>query len=590
MAIDFGEIFNLSNIGAVAKGLDAADTEITNNRFKIRNEELKAKRESLIKRKNMNYEIDLKAYAKEKDKADEIKSLNAEGDIGSYNYATRWLSITDKNFKNYDKTQQNSMISSLMTSMSKNKDADGKILAKNYVASGTSKEELELKYANQEAKINKIITDETLKAKEKSFLIEKILGIKEEETDVDAQIAAALKAEKKVEAEANSALTANVLSEDALPSHIDSDKFKKYKDKVASINEKNIWKNERDGVARFSFTSTLKANGFDTKNYVRFEDGKPVEFNISGDSYGNAYEKIYSTKHAENNTQDFSLKLYTQNDDLGTLASNPKLSNSELHKDTQRIISDRATENTVRSVESFSMVPLAMVNDNNKLVYDGKVYTLTNNQLLNGEAASAKTIYNKIVGDFVTNLVKDEGWASEDEVHRAYSGVQNGLTDGHDKYVGLDNYIKEQIIKELKLVPDSDKKETTTTEGTTVTGDKEPVDKLPKKDKKTKSHIVVKDGIIKDTTTGHNESLDSINENGKIDLLPNHIKESKEFKEWASKNSIKENVAPTIGEEPEYIWKDVYVRGVKTRKKVKNPNYIDTSPPVVPKINKKRVR
>ena len=590
MAIDFGEIFNLSNIGAVAKGLDAADTEITNNRFKIRNEELKAKRESLIKRKNMNYEIDLKAYAKEKDKADEIKSLNAEGDIGSYNYATRWLSITDKNFKNYDKTQQNAMISSLMTSMSKNKDADGKILAKNYVASGTSKEELELKYANQEAKINKIITDETLKAKEKSFLIEKILGIKEEETDVDAQIAAALKAEKKVEAEENSALTANVLSEDSLPSHIDTDKFKKYKDKVASINEKNIWKNERDGVARFSFTSTLKANGFDTKNYVRFEDGKPVEFNISGDSYGNAYEKIYSTKHAENNTQDFSLKLYTQNDDLGTLASNPKLSNAEIHKDTQRIISDRATENTVRGEESFSMVPLAMVNDNNKLVYDGKVYTLTNNQLLNGEAASAKTIYNKIVGDFVTNLVKDEGWASEDEVHRAYSGVQNGLTDGHAKYAGLDNYIKEKIIKELKLVPDSDKKETTTTEGTTVTGDKEPVDKLPKKDKKTKSHIVVKDGIIKDTTTGHNESLDSINENGKIDLLPNHIKESKEFKEWASKNSIKENVAPTIGEQPEYIWKDVYVRGVKTRKKVKNPNYIDTSLPIVPKINKKRVR
>ena len=590
MAIDFGEIFNLSNIGAVAKGLDAADTEITNNRFKIRNEELKAKRESLIKRKNMNYEIDLKAYAKEKDKADEIKSLNAEGDIGSYNYATRWLSITDKNFKNYDKTQQNSMISSLMTSMSKNKDADGKILAKNYVASGTSKEELELKYANQEAKINKIITDETLKAKEKSFLIEKILGIKEEETDVDAQIAAALKAEKKVEAEENSALTANVLSEDALPSHIDSDKFKKYKDKVASINEKNIWKNERDGVARFSFTSTLKANGFDTKNYVRFEDGKPVEFNISGDSYGNAYEKIYSTKHAENNTQDFSLKLYTQNDDLGTLASNPKLSNAEIHKDTQRIISDRATENTVRGEESFSMVPLAMVNDNNKLVYDGKVYTLTNNQLLNGEAASAKTIYNKIVGDFVTNLVKDEGWAGEDEVHRAYSGVQNGLTDGHAKYAGLDNYIKEKIIKELKLVPDSDKKETTTTEGKTTTENKEPVDTLPKKDKKTKSHIVVKDGKITDTTTGESESLNSINDNGKIDLLPNHIKESKEFKEWASKNSIKENVAPTIGEQPEYIWKDVYVRGVKTRKKVKNPNYIDTSLPIVPKINKKRVR
>ena len=35
-------------------------------------------------------------------------------------------------------------------------------------------------------------------------------------------------------------------------------------------------------------------------------------------------------------------------------------------------------------MNSFSMVPLNMVNDNNKLVYDGKTYTLTNNQLLNG--------------------------------------------------------------------------------------------------------------------------------------------------------------------------------------------------------------
>jgi len=583
---------NLNNIGAAVKGMDKASTEINDKRFALRAQELAAKQKSLITRKNANYEIDIKAYAKEKSKADSIQSLNAEGDIGSYNYATKWLSLTDPNFKDYKEGQQNNMISTLMTSMAKNKDVDGNIIAKNYTASGASKEELEAKYAANEAAIMKIISDETIKQSEKNFLIDKIVGIKDEDTDIDAQIAAALKAEKKVEDVTNSTLTSTTLTEDKLPAHIDTDKFKKYKDKVASINEKNIWKTERDGVSRFSFTSTLKANGFDTKNYVRFENGKPVEFNISGDSYGNAYEKIYSTKHAENNTQNFSLKLYSQNDDLGTLASNPKLSNAELHKDTQRIISDRATENTVRGEESFSMVPLNMVNDNNKLVYDGKVYTLTNNQLLNGEVTSAKTIYNKIVGNFVTNIVEDEGWASDDEVHRAYSGVQNGLTDGHAKYAALDNHIKEKIIKDLKLVPDSEKKETATTEGTTVTGDKEPVDKLPKKDKKTKSHITVVDGKVKDTTTGESESLDSINENGKIDLLPNHIKESKEFKKWASKNRIKGSIedspAMSLHYEPEFIWKTVNVRGVKKKMKVPNPKYIP--PTKVPQIKKTRVR
>ena len=104
------------------------------------------------------------------------------------------------------------------------------------------------------------------------------------------------------------------------------------------------------------------------------------------------------------------------------------------------------------------MVPLNMVNDNNKLVYDGKTYTLTNNQLLNGNTISAKTIYNKQVGNFVENELDVEGWAGKDEVHRAYSLVQNGLTDGHATYGSLDNHIKEEIIKQLKLVPDSEKK------------------------------------------------------------------------------------------------------------------------------------
>ena len=581
-------IFNLSNIGAAVKGLDAADKEITANKFKIRAGDLAAKRDSLIKRKNANYEIDLKAYAKENEKANAIKSLNAEGDIGSYNYATKWLSITDSGFKDYKQNQQNNMITSFMTTLAKNKDADGNIIAKTYTATGASKEELEANYADQEAKISKIITDETLKQSQKSFLINKILGIKDEDTDIDAQIAAALKAEKKVEDVTNTGLTQTTLTEDKIPANIDTAKFKEYKNEVAALNKANAWKNERDGVSRFSFASTAKGMGFDTKNYVNYVQGKPVGFNISGDSFGNAYEKIYNTKHAENNKQNFSLELYLANNDKGTLASNPVLSNGALHSDTQRVIQDRATEVKVRGVNSFSMVPLNMVNDNNKLVYDGKTYTLSNNQLLNDSILSAKTIYNTEVGAFVAKSdFGIEGWAGKDEVHRAFSLVQNGLTDGHAKYGNLDNHIKEEIIKQLKLVPDTDKKVTTTE--ATVTEDKK-VTEVEKTDKKVtgdKGHIIVKDGKVIDTTTGSGESLDNINKNGKIDLLPDHIKNSKEFKTWASKNKINVFKAPILGEEPEFIYK-TNRKGVRV--KVKNPNYIDTSPKKVTQINKKRVR
>jgi len=580
---------NLWDIGAFATGAIERDREHTAENLKIRGDELAAKRDSLIRRKNANYEIDLKAYAKEREKANAIKSLNAEGDIGSYNYATKWLNITDSGFKDYKESQQNNMITSFMTTLAKNKDADGNIIAKTYTATGASKEELEAKYADQEAKISKIITDETLKQRQKSFLINKILGIKDEDTDIDAQIAAALKAEKKVEDVTNTGLT-QTLTEDKIPANIDTAKFKAYKDEVAALNKGNAWKNERDGVTRVSHAATAKAMGFDTKNYVNYKDGKPVGFNIAGDSYELAYEKIYNAKHAENDKQNFSLELYLANNDKGALASNPKLSNAAIHSDTQRLLYDRGTENKVRGVNSFSMVPLNMVNDNNKLVYDGKTYTLSNNQLLNDSILSAKTIYNTEVGAFVAKSdFGIEGWAGKDEVHRAYSRVQNGLTIGTATYAKLDNHIKEKIIKELKLVPDADKKVITTDADATVTEDKK-VTEVEKTDKKVtgdKSHIIVQNGKVIDTKTGDGEPLDEINKNGKIDLLPEHIKNSKEFKKWASKNKINVFKAPILGEEPEFIYK-TNRKGVRV--KVKNPNYIDTSPKKVTRINKKRVR
>jgi hypothetical protein len=195
---------DLQTVGAAVKGLNEADEKITANKFKIRAGDLAAKRDSLIKRKNANYEIELKSFYKQKEKADSIASLNAEGGMSTSAYASKWLALTNPLYLKADANEraklENQEIQFLQSDINKIVGEDGKTTWKkrSYTATGESAEELEAKYADQEAKISRIITDETIKQSQKSFLINKILGVKDTDTDIDAQIAAALKAEKKV--------------------------------------------------------------------------------------------------------------------------------------------------------------------------------------------------------------------------------------------------------------------------------------------------------------------------------------------------------------------------------------------------------
>ena len=70
--------FNWMDVANVAVGAIDRDREITKEDLAIRADELKAERDSLIKRKDAKYDYELKKFYKEKEKADEIKSLNAE--------------------------------------------------------------------------------------------------------------------------------------------------------------------------------------------------------------------------------------------------------------------------------------------------------------------------------------------------------------------------------------------------------------------------------------------------------------------------------------------------------------------------------
>ena len=93
--------FNWMDVANVAVGAIDRDREITKEDLAIRADELKAERDSLIKRKDAKYDYELKKFYKEKEKADEINSLNNEfekiksagGTFDKDEYADRYLMI-----------------------------------------------------------------------------------------------------------------------------------------------------------------------------------------------------------------------------------------------------------------------------------------------------------------------------------------------------------------------------------------------------------------------------------------------------------------------------------------------------------------
>jgi hypothetical protein len=282
-------IFNLSNIGAAVKGLDEADKEITANKFKIRAGDLAAKRDSLIKRKNANYEIELKSFYKQKEKADSIASLNAEGGMSTSAYASKWLALTNPLYLKADANEraklENQEIQFLQSDINKIVGEDGKTTWKkrSYTATGESAEELEAKYADQEAKISRIITDETIKQSQKSFLINKILGVKDTDTDIDAQIAAALKAEKKVKDLDEQGLTGDGLTTTTVSEDINKN-TKKYKDFASAFHIDSKDTKKQDFLKKATTSTYVASLEMLNDNKINLEDYTTIDKdgNITG--------------------------------------------------------------------------------------------------------------------------------------------------------------------------------------------------------------------------------------------------------------------------------------------------------------------
>ena len=107
---------SLKDFASFAEGAIERDRELTKEDFEIRNANLAANRDMLIKQKEKKYEKELDNYYEEKKKFDEIEKMNTaykNEEIDKGTYAAFALSSTIPNFNLLPKDKQTELIDSL---------------------------------------------------------------------------------------------------------------------------------------------------------------------------------------------------------------------------------------------------------------------------------------------------------------------------------------------------------------------------------------------------------------------------------------------------------------------------------------------
>ena len=181
---------NLWDIGAVATGAIERDREHTAENLKIRADELSAKRNALIQRKNKKYDKEIDSYYKEKDKADKINGLISEakafnkanegkldtaGNPIHFNknlFATKYLmaSMGVNEFNALTDVQKGNAVNNLIQS-------EGN-WASGYQIKSKDPDQIDALQSKEEDIILSNYANQLKNAKDDSFLINKILGKK----------------------------------------------------------------------------------------------------------------------------------------------------------------------------------------------------------------------------------------------------------------------------------------------------------------------------------------------------------------------------------------------------------------------------
>ena len=369
--------FNLWDIGAFATGAIERDREVTKENLLIRADELKAKRDSLIKRKDKKYDMEIKSYYKQKNKLDKINSLNAEA--ASFNeankasgktydqdlYATRYLLATVDGFADLEETERKKMIKNFGSS------------GNNYVIQTKDPDKLAALQSKEEDIILKNYSNELKNAKDDSFLINKILGKSTNQTptkDLEEAINADVKASEivtKIDDAENKNKTDG--------SSIRLSKKTYYETPPPEFQTE--WSGKRDAITfdisknnnnTFKFLSlTAGLGGGDELSYKYNKTDSKIE-GMNGPAIENllAMETMFTDIK---NSKDTMLKHYNEVDsNKGNIGKHFNADN--VYKEMSSLLKDRGSNinrgagNPLKNLRLTTFVPISIANQDNILM------------------------------------------------------------------------------------------------------------------------------------------------------------------------------------------------------------------------------
>ena len=467
---------NLWDIGAIATGAIERDREHTAENLKIRADELAAKRNALITRKNKKYDKEIDSYYKEKSKSDKITSLNAEA--AAFNeankdtdktydqklYATRYLLATVDGFKDLDKTERDKMISGF-----------GKSGA-NYQIQTKDPDKLGALQSKEEDIILSNYASQLKNAKDDSFLINKILGKK-------TTLSSSADLEKAVEADVKSSEIVTKIDNAENPNKADGTSIQltetftmknppePYQGEWISQRGKIVFDLSKNNNNTFKFLSrTSKLGGTDELSYKYNSTDSKIE-GIKQPAIENllAMEYMFNKIRDSNDTMVKHYNTVTENKgDIGKTWNADKVYNDMaiLLKNRGSNI-NRGAGTPLANLRLTTFVPLSIAGQDNVLMMGDVKIDL--------DAAQMKNV-SHVMADFIKEKALLQNKDIDDVALQDIGGdIYENLYMGNAQTINeFKNYLYDKDSNIKKLYDEGPKKdetekkttdETTTTEG-----------------------------------------------------------------------------------------------------------------------------
>ena len=439
---------SLKDFASFAEGAIERDRELTKEDFEIRNANLAANRDMLIKQKEAKYKKELDNYYEEKKKFDEIEKMNTaykNKEIDKGTYAAFALSSTIPNFNLLPKDKQTELIDNF----------DGETI--NYNLKGNV-DEINKNAAIEQTAINDSTAAAIKAAKGDSFLINKILrkkGIDDKKllSDVQSQIEAAELVELTEKSTDNSGLEVKMSgSQEDKGAKWWKNFKKKQPDWIKQYN--NLDKEIKYGSATqnnnfLNFMKTSEILGTNTeanftlKNNDTTIEGLTPAAQAILDTYKNIYDEVRKSFSAQ--------ELAAQGVDITELRD--FMTTEAINKKVQNIMSDRyfiietgkGAFDREKRMDFLAVVPLSVMNEANQIVVTGQGVPQDGGKgLMEFSNEQIKMLYDKFLKIEGPKL---ENKYSKNKTFNSYNAIQSSIeTEGvfKDKFLSF-------ISDELRL-------------------------------------------------------------------------------------------------------------------------------------------